>query len=264
MKAMNILEKIINNKKTELIQQKKAVPISVLEKFIEEREYKSLSFKNALKDSSTGIIAEFKRKSPSKGWIYEKASVQDIVTNYQNSGASSISVLTDGDFFGGSFTDLTSARQILNIPLLRKDFMVDEYQLYQAKAMGADVVLLIAAALSLDESRQLSEVAKKIGLEVLLEIHSEEELEYIQLNIDVVGINNRDLTTFITDTKRSFDLGEKIPDHFVKISESGISDTKTVKDLRDAGFRGFLMGENFMKTSDPGKALSDFISGVVN
>ncbi|MEN9917619.1 MAG: indole-3-glycerol phosphate synthase TrpC, partial [Bacteroidota bacterium] len=161
--------------------------------------------------------------------------------------------------FGGTFSDFETARKVSKVPLLRKDFMVDEYQFYQAKVLGADVVLLIASALSIEQTKQFAAKAKELGMDVLLEIHNEKELDHINEHIDVVGINNRNLSTFVTDIDISFELGQKIPNEFLKISESGISDPQTVIDLRQAGFKGFLMGENFMKTDNPGKALTDFI-----
>lgn len=256
----NILDKIIANKKREIANQKKQYTIDDLLKKIEKRgKTNSGLFKKSLQTSPTGIIAEFKRRSPSKDWLFEKARIENIVPAYSKSGASAISVLTDFDFFGGTLFDLSLASGLTNIPLLRKDFMVDEYQFYQAAANGASAILLIASALSVEDTKQFAAKAKDLGLDVLLEIHNEAELSYINEYVDVVGINNRDLTSFITDIQISFDLADKIPSEFVKISESGISSPQAVLDLREAGYRGFLMGETFMKTDDPGKALSDFI-----
>ncbi len=260
MNTPNVLETIIAEKREEVKRHQEAVSIPILEKIIRDQEFAKRSFKEALKQSSTGIIAEFKRKSPSKGWIFEKADVASVVSGYEKSGASAISVLTDELFFGGNIADFKIARSCAKIPLLRKDFMVSEYQIYQAKAIGADVILLIASALSLKESASFSALAHSLGLEVLLEIHHEQELEYIQPDIDVVGINNRNLSTFVTDVQCSLDLGAKIPPSYLKISESGISDPQTVKELRKVGFRGFLMGENFMKTSDPAVSLKQFMN----
>ncbi|GBU08167.1 indole-3-glycerol phosphate synthase [Bacteroidales bacterium] len=261
---MNILETIIFNKKKEVLQQKALIPFLALEKIIaQQAKPRLLSLKAALETSSTGIIAEFKRKSPSKGWIAQEANVQQVAQGYQQAGACGISVLTDEQFFGGNISDFTTARKEVDIPLLRKDFMIDEYQIYQAKAMGADVILLIAAALSIDQVRQLSAVAKDLDLEVLLEIHQESELDYIGENIDMVGVNNRNLATFQTDINYSLRLGEKIPPAFLKISESGISQAQTIKDLRAVGFRGFLMGENFMKENEPAVALQSFINELL-
>ncbi|WP_029905238.1 indole-3-glycerol phosphate synthase TrpC [Prevotella sp. 10(H)] len=253
----NILDKIIANKKIEVEKQKSQLPLTELEKKIKDTPVKS--FKEALMNSDTGIIAEFKRRSPSRDWIFKDAKVEDVIPLYSQNGASAISVLTDMDFFGGNLDDLVCARELTQTPLLRKDFVVDEYQLYQAKATEASAILLIASALTIEEAKQLAAKAKELGLDVLLEIHNEQELGHINDKVDVVGVNNRNLGTFVTDVQISFDLVDKIPDEFVKISESGISQPQTVIDLRAAGYRGFLMGENFMKTSNPGKALEEFI-----
>lgn len=254
----NILDKIVANKKRELAEQKKYVPIDQLIVKITDTSNKH-TFKQALLESSTGIIAEFKRRSPSRGWIFENAKITDVIPHYSRNGASAISVLTDTDFFGGTFADFEEARNLTHTPLLRKDFMVDEYQFYQAKALGANAVLLIASCLTSTQTRQFAAKAKELGMDVLLEIHNEAEIDHINEYVDVVGVNNRNLGTFVTDVQISFDLSEKIPSGFLKISESGISQPQTVIDLRQAGFRGFLMGENFMKTDNPGKALDDFI-----
>lgn len=254
---INILDRIIANKRIEVEKQKSLTSISQLEKEITDNPV--ASFRQALIASSTGIIAEFKRRSPSRDWIFKDAKVEDVIPVYSQNGASAISVLTDMDFFGGSLADLKLAHSLTKTPLLRKDFMIDEYQLYQAKVSGASAVLLIAAALSAEETKQLATKAKELGLDVLLEIHNEQELSHINENVAVVGVNNRNLGTFVTDVQVSFDLVNKIPNEFIKISESGISQAQTVIELRQAGYRGFLMGENFMKTNDPGKALEDFI-----
>ncbi len=254
----NILDKIIANKRVEVERQKAALPLVDLECLIPNVEG-AKSFREALLNSSTGIIAEFKRRSPSRNWIFKDAKVEDVIPPYSQNGASAISVLTDMDFFGGNLADLELARSLTDTPLLRKDFMVDEYQLYQAKVAGASAILLIASALTIAETKQLASKAKELELGVLLEIHNEQELRHINDKVDVVGVNNRNLGTFVTDVQISFDLVEKIPNEFIKISESGISDTQTVIDLQAAGYQGFLMGENFMKTADPGKALDEFI-----
>lgn len=254
----NILDKIIANKRLEVEKQKNITSLAELEKQIANVP-KTLSFREALKNSKTGIIAEFKRRSPSRDWIFKDARVEDVIPLYSQNGASAISVLTDMDFFGGELADLELARSLTKTPLLRKDFVIDEYQLYQAKASGASAILLIASALTVTETKQLAQKAKELNLDVLLEIHNEQESGHINDKVDVVGVNNRNLGTFVTDIQISFDLADKIPDEFVKISESGISQPQTVIDLRQAGYRGFLMGENFMKTGDPGKALEDFI-----
>lgn len=255
----NILDKIVANKRIEVEQQKKEVSIDQLLKQITNVDCKQGLFKQSLINSSTGIIAEFKRRSPSRGWIFENAKIEEVVPLYSNGGASAISVLTDTEFFGGTFADLTLASSLTQTPLLRKDFMVDEYQFYQAVAMGASAVLLIASSLTIQETKQFARKAKELGLDVLLEVHNEIELGHINEYVDVVGVNNRNLGTFVTDIQASFDLVDKIPDEFVKISESGISSPQTVIDLRQVGYRGFLMGENFMKTNNPGEALANFI-----
>ncbi|MDU1891747.1 MAG: indole-3-glycerol phosphate synthase TrpC [Dysgonomonas sp.] len=257
----NILERIIENKKKEVEQQKAVVSISDLEKNISDIQVNS--FKEALIQSSTGIIAEFKRRSPSRDWIFKDAKIEDVIPLYSKNGAAAISVLTDMDFFGGNLNDLNQARGLTTTPLLRKDFVIDEYQIYQAKKAEASAILLIASALTVDETKQFAAKAKELGLDVLLEIHNEMELGHINSNVDVVGVNNRNLATFVTDVQVSFDLVDKIPNEFVKISESGISQPQTVKELRQAGFKGFLMGENFMKTNNPGKALEEFIGELL-
>lgn len=258
---MTILDKILAEKSLEVARHKEAVPIGTLLKF-PDLYRKSASFKGALLASDTGIIAEFKRKSPSKGWIHPDASPEVIVPMYQRGGAVASSILTDGSFFGGALGDLSKTRKLVNFPLLRKDFMIDEYQVFQAKVMGADFILLIAAALSPEQVRCLGRLAHDLGMEVLLEIHTEEELGCICPEVDVVGVNNRNLKTFVTDVETSFRLGELIPSKVVKISESGISSPDTVKALRAAGFKGFLMGENFMKEAEPGVALTSFINAL--
>lgn len=255
---MNILDKIVANKKLEVAKQKKETSIALLEKEIELHARKGC-FKQALLDSSTGIVSEFKRRSPSRDWIFKDAKVENVIPMYSEGGASAISVLTDYDFFGGTFDDIRMARNLTETPILRKDFMIDEYQIYQAAAMGIDAILLIASALSISEAKLFAHKAKSLGLDTLLEIHNESELSHINEYIDVVGVNNRNLGTFETNIQVSFDLVDKIPNNFVKISESGISSTNTVRQLRTAGYKGFLMGENFMKTTNPGLALENFI-----
>jgi indole-3-glycerol phosphate synthase len=265
-KLFGILSEICDNKRLEVARQKEAVPLPYLKNLLSFQRREKISFRQALLQSDSGIIAEFKRRSPSKGWIHPDADVESIVSSYEAFGAAAISCLTDESFFGGSFSDFKKARAVVSrIPLLRKDFIVDEYQIYQSKVMGADVILLIAACLTQEETVRFTGIAHELDLEVLLEIHSEEELAYIDatgcatIQPDVVGINNRDLKTFVTDIRHTIELAHRIPDEYVKISESGLSDPATVIDLRKEGFKGFLMGENFMKTSDPGEALQKFI-----
>ncbi len=222
---------------------------------------KKPSLREALLQSETGIIAEFKRKSPSKGWIKQDGRADIIPLSYQQNGATAISILTDEHYFGGADEFIRQARQSgVTLPILYKNFVIDEAQLYAAALCGASAVLLIAACLSKQECKRLMEKAHALGLEVLLEMHSEAELEYAELEPDVCGINNRNLGSFVTDVENSFRLAELLPREAVKVSESGISDPNTVKLLRSAGFRGFLIGENFMKTADPGVALNAFIS----
>jgi indole-3-glycerol phosphate synthase len=256
-----ILGQICENKRLEVARQKEAMPLSYMMNFLDVTDHQTISFKQALTNSHSGIIAEFKRRSPSKGWIHADADIKSIVVGYEQAGATAISILTDEKFFGGTFHDFHRARKrIKQIPLLRKDFIVDEYQVYQSKVMGADVILLIAACLTKEETFRFTEIAHELNMEVLLEIHNEEELAYIQPNVDVVGINNRDLKTFVTDIRHTIDLANRIPDSYVKISESGLSKPETVIQLRQAGFKGFLMGENFMKNEAPDVALEKFIS----
>jgi len=255
---MTILNKIVADKRIEVAARRDAVPFDHL-KSMATGLPKGLSLKKALEASQTGIISEFKRKSPSKGFIHPGADVASVVSAYQAGGCTGVSVLTDEMYFGGTVGDFRNARQVLDCPMLRKDFMIDPYQIYEAKVLGADVILLIASALTLDEAYDMGELAHDLGMEVLLEVHNEAELDYISRFTDMVGVNNRNLSTFVTDVQVSFDLVDKIPSEFVRISESGLSDPAIVKSLREAGYKGFLMGENFMKHDDPGAALSSFI-----
>lgn len=255
---MNILDTIIAHKKTEVAERKTLADISQLEKqafFTRE----TLSLCDFLADETrTGIIAEFKRTSPSKGIINDKADVTAVTTAYARA-ASGLSVLTDTKFFGGNRADLEAAR-VNEVPILRKDFMIDEYQVYEAKAMGADVILLIAACLTPTEVNGLAACAKGLGLEVLLEIHDETELEHISDMVDMVGVNNRNLKTFEVSIETSLRLFNKIPHTKPAIAESGISNVDTIVTLQQAGFKGFLVGENFMKQADPSIAFTDFVN----
>ena len=222
---------------------------------------KKPSLREALLQSETGIIAEFKRRSPSKGWIKEDGRPDVIPLSYQQNGAAALSILTDEHYFGGCDDFIRQARQSgVTLPILYKNFVIDEAQLYAAALCGASAVLLIAACLSKADCKRLLDKAHTLGLEVLLEMHSEPELEYADLGPDLCGINNRNLGSFVTDVENSFRLAELLPEDAVKVSESGISNPDTVRALRQAGFRGFLIGENFMKTPDPGQALNEFIS----
>lgn len=228
---------------------------------IEQLCAKKPSLREALQNSDSGIIAEFKRRSPSKGWIKEEGLASEIPLSYQLNGAAAISILTDEKYFGGCDEFIRIARKSgVSIPILYKNFVIDEAQLYAAALCGASAVLLIAACLTKAKCKHLMDKAHSLGMEVLLEMHSEEELEYAEMQPDVCGINNRHLGSFVTDVETSFLLAEKLPKDAVKVSESGISDPATVKALQEAGFKGFLIGENFMKTPDPGQALAEFIS----
>ena len=260
----DILETIVANKRKEVERQKQAVSLQTLVALGGDRlERLTRSMRQALATSETGIIAEFKRKSPSKGWLHPGAQVQEVLPFYAEGGASACSILTDGNFFGGSLTDLQQARRLVEIPLLRKDFIIDPYQLYQARVMGADAVLLIAACLTTEECAQLAATAHSLQLEVLLEVHRAEELDHVNADIDMLGVNNRHLGTFDTDVKHSFKLIEQLKGYDpLLVSESGISQTETVKLLRAAGFRGFLIGETFMKTAQPGETLRHFIEAL--
>ncbi|MGN6438443.1 MAG: indole-3-glycerol phosphate synthase TrpC [Agriterribacter sp.] len=255
---MNILDTIIEHKKQEVAQRKQQTPVEVLQQSaFFNRE--TLSLKNYLvKPDKTGIIAEFKRKSPSKGWINADADPLKITGAYAKFGASGLSVLTDEQFFGGSADDLQKAR-VNEVPILRKDFMIDEYQLLEAKAMGADVILLIAANLTPQQTKALAATAKGLGLEVLLEIHNEQELEHICDEVDLVGVNNRNLKTFEVSLETSITLSKLIPSGKLKISESGISNVEAINELKKHGYQGFLIGENFMKAPDPAIAFAAFV-----
>ena len=222
---------------------------------------KKPSLRQALLQSQTGIIAEFKRRSPSKGWIKEDGRADTIPLSYQQGGAAALSILTDQSYFGGSDQFIREARRSgVTLPILYKNFVIDEAQLYAAALCGASAVLLIAACMSKQECKSLMDKAHQLGLEVLLEMHDERELEYAELEPDLCGINNRNLGSFVTDVEHSFRLAELLPRDAVKVSESGISNPQTVSQLREAGFRGFLIGETFMKTDNPGQALQDFIA----
>ncbi len=259
----DILEEIVEFKKLEVALEKEKLSEreihSRVEELMEKENNKKRSMSKALKDSQYGIIAEFKRKSPSKGWIHEDAPLEDVTLKYEKNGASALSILTDEKYFGGSKEFIKKIRKDINIPILRKDFIIDEYQLFQAKLIGADAVLLIAADLKKDHLKELSLLAHELGLETLLEIHQEEELSYCEIPVSMIGVNNRNLGTFVTKVENSFKLSEKLPKDIVKVSESGISNPQTIKELRKVGFRGFLMGECFMREKDPGKALKEFI-----
>ena len=260
----DILEEIVAWKRREVQIMKEMQPTKKLQRIIEEQTfYKRPLIADALRKSTTGIIAEFKRKSPSLGWINEDAKPSDIPFAYQQNGAAAISVLTDNRYFGGDDEYIKEARMSgVRIPVLYKNFIIDEHQLLQARLAGASTVLLIAACLNFYECKRLMQAAHAIGLEVLLEMHDEDELDYAELEPDLYGINNRSLGTFTTDVETSFRLADLLPINAVKISESGISNPDTVRQLRDVGYQGFLIGETFMKQEDPGAALADFIAAI--
>lgn len=254
-----ILDRIIADKIKEVQMRREQQSIAELEA-MPLMKRATLSLRDSLLQSDSGIIAEFKRRSPSKGWIHQHADVLKITSGYSAAGAAGISILTDTPYFGGTPDDLTSARGQVTCPILRKDFMIDEYQLFEARAMGADVILLIAAALTVEHTKTLARRARSLGLEVLLEVHNRAELGHVNEFVQVVGVNNRNLKTFEVDVDLSMQLLEHIPDDFIKISESGLTSPDTVRMLRQAGYRGFLMGENFMKEQDPAVALKHFIA----
>ncbi|NNC33263.1 MAG: indole-3-glycerol phosphate synthase TrpC [Croceitalea sp.] len=256
---MNILNKIVADKRREVDMKKSLFPISQWEKSI-LFERKTVSLAKALRQSNSGIIAEHKRRSPSKAVINQNLNVQDVALGYEKAGVCGMSVLTDNKYFGGSLDDLVLSRATVDMPLLRKEFIIDEYQIFEAKAHGADVILLIAAILTRDEISKFSKSAKSLGLDVLLEVHDEDELQKsIMPSIDMLGVNNRNLKTFEVSLETSKALAYKIPGDFVIVSESGISSMDAIKELQPYGFQGFLIGENFMKTDDPGKAAHEFI-----
>jgi indole-3-glycerol phosphate synthase len=262
---MNILDKIIDCKKIEVEQRKENCPIAELEKsmFFNRQPY---SFKKFITDpDNSGIIAEFKRKSPSRGIINDKVLPALVAKAYQNAGASAVSVLTDHDFFGGSSKDLIEARAVLTCPVLRKDFIIDEYQIVEAKSIGADAILLIAACLEPERIKALANFAKYLGLEVLMEIHNKEELlKNFHESIDVIGVNNRNLKDFSESIENSLQLADLIPAGYVKISESSLKSAEIIVQLKNKGYQGFLIGETFMKTEDPGKAMEKLVAEIKN
>jgi indole-3-glycerol phosphate synthase len=263
MNTINILEQIVSYKKEEIKKSKQEVPISFLEKqLIYPREMYSM--KKMLTDpGKTGIIAEFKKRSPSKGIINDWSTPEDVTSAYAYYGASVISVLTDGPSFGGSAGDLQAAR-FNALPILRKDFILDPYQIIESRVMGADTILLIAACLSISETHSLAATARQLGLEVLLEIHEESELSHLCDDVDVVGINNRDLKTFTVDIDRSIRLANCLPLNKLRIAESGIRDVETILLLKSEGFHGFLIGEQFMSAPDPAVAFASFVDQFKN
>ncbi len=263
MNRINILEQIVSYKKEGINESKRTKPVAFLETLPAfTREVYSMK-KMLIDPEKTGIIAEFKKKSPSKGIINDWSDPEEITKAYAHFGASVISVLTDGPSFGGSEADLQSAR-VNKLPILRKDFILDPYQIVESRAMGADAILLIAACLSAAETKQLAAIAHQIGLEVLLEIHEERELDHLCDDVDVVGINNRDLKTFIVDIEHSMSLAKRLPSDILRIAESGIRDVETILLLKAAGFDGFLIGEQFMRAADPAIAFANFVDQLKN
>jgi indole-3-glycerol phosphate synthase len=256
---MTILDQINEHKQIEVAAAKAAITVVELMKYPSYNKPVPSLKEFLLSPDKTGIIAEHKRQSPSKGIINGNVKLEQVVMGYEIGGASAVSVLTDEKYFGGTLADLKAATEILTIPVLRKDFIIDEYQIHEAKANGAAIILLIAASLTVDEVDRFARLAHELGMEVLFEIHNEEELAKISSHVDVVGVNNRDLKTFKVDIQQSVKLATLIPEQFIKISESGISDPETVKMLKTHGYKGFLMGENFMKEANPGEAFKNFI-----
>lgn len=257
---MNILDKITLDKRKEVALRKQLIPVAQLEQSVLFSR-PTVSLATNLKNSTSGIIAEHKRRSPSKAVINNNLNVQDVASGYESAGVCGMSVLTDGKYFGGSLDDLLTARASCNLPLLRKEFIIDEYQILEAKAYGADVILLIAGILSRNEIKQFSEFAKSLNLDVLLEVHDEAELhKALMPSLDMLGVNNRNLKTFNVSLETSKQLSQLIPNDFVKVSESGISNTSAIKELQPYGYKGFLIGENFMKTDNPGASATAFIN----
>ena len=257
----NILNTIVSYKREEVEKAKRAKPVIVLEA-MDLFSRPTFSLSQFLKTAgNSGIIAEFKRRSPSRGLINDSAAVADTAAAYAKGGAAAISVLTDGPSFGGSLEDLVGAR-VAHVPLLRKEFIIDEYQIIEAKAHGADVILLIAAILTPAEVKLFAKVAHSIGLETILEVHDETELAHITPLLNVIGVNNRNLKTFSVDLALSHHLASLLPKNQLKISESGIHSTEDIAYLKRAGYNGFLIGENFMKQADPGEAFSRFVQEI--
>lgn len=260
---MTILDTIVARKKVEVAEAKAQVSLEQLQAYpLFSRKPLSLQ-ESAATEGRSGIIAEYKRASPSKGLINGHSTVQEVVQGYEAAGAIAVSVLTDQDFFQGSLADLTAAREVLNIPILRKEFIVDRYQIAEAKAYGADIILLIVACLSDAELSDFAAYAKELGLSILLEVHDQAELTRgLSLPVDAIGVNNRNLKNFVVSLDHSYALVNEIPAHVLKVSESGISEPATIRALKEAGFQAFLIGENFMKTTDPALAIAEFVAEV--
>lgn len=259
---MNILEKITTHKRIEVTERKELYPTKLLEKSI-YFDTPAVSLKKyLLREDKSGIIAEFKRHSPSQGDINPYAKVEEVSIGYMQAGASALSILTDNKFFKGKNADLTEARKFNFCPILRKDFVVDEYQIVEAKSIGADAILLIAECLDKQQVKQLASFAKSLGLDVLMEVHSERQLDKITPDLDVLGVNNRNLETFEVSINTSLELFDKIPEDFVRISESGISNVEAILTLKEAGYQGFLIGEYFMRDAQPHKRAQRFIKEI--
>ena len=259
---MTILDKIVKDKRLEVNLRKELITSGQLERS-SLFQSATVSLSDKLQKSSTGIIAEHKRRSPSKSVINNSLNVFDVAKGYESAGVCGMSVLTDGKYFGGSLDDLLTARASCHLPLLRKEFIIDEYQILEAKAHGADVILLIAAILTHEEIRSYSELAQSLGLDVLLEVHNEEELhKSLMPSLNMLGVNNRNLKTFDVNLNTSKNLSSLIPDDFVKVSESGISSVEAIRELQPYGYKGFLIGENFMKTDNPGSSALQFIKDL--
>ncbi len=261
---MQILDKIIQYKKEEVSNNKAKYPVRLLEESIYFKTPVVSLKKYLQRKDKTGIIAEFKRKSPSKDAINLYADIESVSIGYMASGASALSVLTDQKFFAGKNTDLTTARKYNFCPILRKDFTIDEYQVIEAKSIGADAILLIAACLEKAQLNDLAQAAKNLGLEVLMEVHDLRELEKLNDSVDIVGVNNRNLQDFSVSIKTSLEMADSIPSNVIKISESGISSPEAVVELQEAGYQGFLIGEHFMRHANPGKSCKDFIQAIKN
>jgi indole-3-glycerol phosphate synthase len=256
---MTILEEIAAYKRKEVKANKHLNDVRELEKSKYFRRVPLMLTDFLLDDNKSGIITEYKRKSPSSGIINDKARVEDVTTGYTYGGASGLSILTDNKFFGGNNNDLIKTREINSLPILRKDFTIDEYQVVEAKSIGADVILLIASILNIRHARELARLAVSLNMQVLLEIHEENELDFVSEYVNIVGVNNRNLKDFSVDITTSLELSEKIPSEFIKISESGISSPEDIRKLRDHGYNGFLIGERFMKDDDPAKSFDNFV-----
>lgn len=261
---MNILDIIVKRKHEEVYSDKQSTPIySLMEQSLFKR--KCFSAKESIsREGASGLIAEFKRKSPSKGVINNNVDPVNVLNKYQEAGVSMVSVLTDKDFFGARADDFSKAREVLNIPLLRKDFIVDPYQIYQAKAMGADVILLIAAILSPQRCKDFAFLAHQLGMEVLLELHTKDELLHVNKFVDLIGVNNRNLKDFTVNTQRSVEMLKLLPKEMICVAESGLSSVNDLLEMRKSGFKAFLMGEYFMKNENPGDICLEFTKEIGN